>query len=128
MDAFDVVREETDRMKRRFIPLMLLSYAAFALTGHYDWGTALSLLLGTAYALFNFYQMACTSVRAALIGDEARARRIQSSRYAVRYMLTAGLMVAAVKIAVLNPVAVIIPLFFPKIILTASGILQRKGG
>ena len=128
MDAFEVVREETRRMARGCIPLALLAYAAFALAGYYHWGVALSLVLGTAYTLFNFNLMARTAVRAALLGDPARAQRLQSSRYLMRYALTGLLLVGAVKFPPLNAVAVAIPLFFPKIILIASGIFQRKGG
>lgn len=128
MDAFEVVREETRRMRRGCIPLALLAYALFALFGYYQWGTALSLALGTAYTLFNFYQMACTAVRAALLGDPVRARRLQTSRYLMRYVLTGLLLVGAIKCPPLNALAAAIPLFFPKIILIASGVFQRKGG
>ncbi|WP_122789305.1 ATP synthase subunit I [Intestinibacillus sp. Marseille-P6563] len=128
MDAFEVVREETRRMRRGCIPLALFAYAVFALFGYYQWGVALSLALGTAYTLFNFYQMACTAVRAALLGDPVRARRMQSSRYFVRYVLTGALLVAVIKCPPLNAVAAAVPLFFPKILLVASGVFQRKGG
>lgn len=97
MDAFEVVREETQRMLRGCIPLTLLAYAAFALAGYYHPGTLLSLILGTAFTLFNFNLMARTAVRAALLGDPARAQRLQSSRYVLRYALTGLLLVGAVK-------------------------------
>lgn len=128
MDAFDVVREETRRMARGCVPLALFAYAAFALFGYYHWGVALSLALGTAYTLFNFRQMACTAVRAALLGDPVRARRLQSSRYFLRYALTGVLLVGVIKCPPLNALAAAVPLFFPKIILVASGVFQRKGG
>ena len=128
MDAFEVVRDETRRMLRGFIPLAFLAYAGFALFGYYQWGVALSLVLGTAYTLFNFYQMACTAVRATLLGDPVRAQRMQSSRYFVRYVLTGVLLVAVIKCPPLNAVAAAVPLFFPKILLAASSVFQRKGG
>ena len=128
MDAFEVVREETRRMACGCIPLALLAYAAFALAGYYHWGVALSLVLGTAYTLFNFNLMARTAVRAALMGDPVRAQRMQSSRYLMRYALTGLLLVGTIKFPPLNAAAAAIPLFFPKIILIASGIFHRKGG
>ncbi|MBS6546376.1 MAG: ATP synthase subunit I [Clostridiaceae bacterium] len=128
MDAFEIVREETRRMARGCIPLMCFAYAAFALAGYYHPGTLLSLILGTAFTLFNFNLMARTAVRAALLGDPVRAQRMQTSRYIVRYALTGLLLIGAIKFPPLNAVAVAIPLFFPKIILIASGIFHRKGG
>lgn len=128
MDGFEVAREETRNMLRRCIPLLLFAYAVFALLGYYQWNHALSLVLGTAYMLFNFRQMAFTAVRAALSGDPNRARQIQSSRYFARYALTALLLIAAIKLPLLNAAAMAIPLFFPQIILIASGIFQKKGG
>ena len=128
MDDLEVAREETRNMLRKCIPLLFFAYAVFALLGYYQWNHALSLVLGTAYMLFNFRQMAFTAVRAALSGDPNRARQIQSSRYFARYALTALLLIAAIKLPLLNAAAVAIPLFFPQIILIASGIFQKKGG
>ena len=51
-----------------------------------------------------------------------------TGRYIVRYALTGLLLIGAIKFPPLNAVAVAIPLFFPKIILIASGIFHRKGG
>lgn len=128
MNPFDIAREETRRIARGCIPLMLLAYAGFALFGHYHWSVALSLVLGTAYTIFNFSQMAFSAVRAALADDPARARRLQTSRYLMRYVLTGVLLVGAIKLPPFQPAAVMLPLFFPKIILFASGIVHRKGG
>ena len=128
MTPFDIVRDETRRIARGCVPLLLLSYAGFALFGYYHWPVALSLLLGTAYAIFNFYQMAFSAVRAALLDDPARARKMQTSKYLMRYVLTGLLVVGAIKLPPFFPAAVILPLFFPKIILFESGIVQRKGG
>lgn len=128
MDAFEVVNQETKRMLRGFIPLALILYAGFSLFGYYHIIVLLSIIVGTAYSLFLFYNMAVSAVHAALIGDEKRASRIQTSRYLMRYLLTGIFLVGVIKLTPLNPVAVTIPLFFPKIILIASGIIKRKGG
>lgn len=128
MNPFDIAKDETRRMARGCIPLMLLAYAGFALLGYSHWSVALSFALGTAYTLFNFNLMAFSAVRASLMDDPAQARRLQTSRYLMRYVLTGVLLTGAIKLPPFNPAAVMLPLFFPKIILFASGILHRKGG
>lgn len=128
MNPFDIARDEARRMKRGCIPLMMLTYAGFSLFGYYHWPVALSLALGTAYTLLLFHQMAFSAVRAVLMDDPVQARRLQVSRYLMRYVLTGVLLTGAIKLPLFNPAAVMLPLFFPKIILLASGISQRKGG
>lgn len=46
----------------------------------------------------------------------------------MRYTLTGLLLAGAIKCPPLNAAAAAIPLFFPKLILIASGIFHRKGG
>ncbi len=128
MDAFEVIRQETKRMFRGSIPLAFILYAGFCIFSYYQIIVLLSIAVGVAYSLFLFYNMAVSSVHAALIGDEKRASRMQISRYLMRYLLTGIFLVGVIKLTPLNPVAVTIPLFFPKIILIASGIINRKGG
>lgn len=128
MDAFEVIKQETKRMFRGSIPLAFILYSGFCIFSYYQIIVLLSIAVGVAYSLFLFYNMAVSSVHAALIGDEKRASRMQMSRYLMRYLLTGIFLVGVIKLTPLNPVAVTIPLFFPKIILIASGIINRKGG
>lgn len=128
MDAYEIVRQETMRMLKGFLPSCFITYAIFAIFGYYQIVVVLSLLVGAAYSLFLFYNMACSAVSAVLIGDEKKASRIQTSRYLMRYVLTGVVVTIVIKFTSLNPVAVVIPLFFPKFILIASGIINRKGG
>lgn len=128
MDAFEVIKQETKRMLRGSIPLAFILYAGFCIFNYYQIIVLLSIIVGTGYSLFLFYNMAVSAVNAALIGDPKRASRMQISRYLMRYLLTGIFLVGVIKLTPLNPVAVTIPLFFPKIILIASGIINRKGG
>ena len=63
-----------------------------------------------------------------LRNEDGSAQRMQSSRYLMRYTLTGLLLAGAIKCPPLNAAAAAIPLFFPKLILIASGIFHRKGG
>lgn len=126
---YEIVREELQKIAKPMLPLAVFTYAGFALCGYYGWETILSILLGTLYALFQFYQIGKAAVRAAaLYRDPSRAQKQVFSGYLTRYALTALLVVLAFKLPFLNPAAVIIPLFYTKVILLISNILRRKGG
>lgn len=128
MTMFPVARAETMRIARGCLPLAVLTYAAFALAGEYGLSTVLGLVPGTLFAIWNFYAMACAAERWAQMGDPARAQRAMTRSYIVRYLLMAALIVGAVMLEPVNALAAAIPLFYPKLILLASGLFQKKGG
>lgn len=124
-----IVWEELRRQAKGMIPLALITYGGFALFGYYQPGVALSILIGTLYALFNFYQIGQASVRAAAFyRDPSRAQRGMFAGYLTRYATTAVLVFIAFKLPFLNTAAVVIPLFYTKIILLILNIKREKGG
>lgn len=125
---FPIAREQTLRMVRGCVPLAFITYGVFALLGHYGVSTLLGLIPGTAFTIWNFHSMAVTAERWTQIGDAARAQKAMLRSYIIRYMLTAVLIVGAVLLEPVNPIAAAIPLFYPKLILLASSISQKKGG
>ena len=125
---FPIARAETRRIARGCVPLAVLTYGVFALFGHYGLSTVLGLLPGTLFTIWNFYAMASAAERWTQLGDPARAQKAMTRGYIVRYALMAALIVAAVLLEPVNPLAAAIPLFYPKIILLASGLFQKKGG
>lgn len=125
---FPIARAETIRIARCCVPLAVLTYGVFALLGHYGLSTLLGLVPGTFFAIWNFYAMASAAERWAQLGDPARAQRAMTQSYILRYSLMAVLIVAAVLLEPVDPLAAAIPLFYPKLILLASGLFQRKGG
>lgn len=127
MRDLDIVREELRRQAKGMLPLALLTYGVFALLGYWQWQTALSILIGTAYALFNFYQIGRSALRAAAFyRTPERAQRGMVRGYLIRYALTGLLVVAALRLPWLNAAAVIVPLFYTKIILLILQFLRER--
>lgn len=123
----DIVLDELRRQAKGMFPLAVLTYGVFALLGYWQWQTILSILLGTAYALFNFYQIGQSVLRAAAFYQmPERAQRGMVRGYLTRYATTAVLVVAAMKLPWLNAAAVIVPLFYTKIILLILNIMRER--
>ncbi len=124
----EIVLYELRRQAKGMLPLALLTYGIFALLGYWQWQTALSILLGTAYALFNFYQIGQSALRAAAFYRiPERVQRGMVRGYMTRYAMTAVVVAVALKAPWLNAAAVIVPLFYTKIILLILN-TRRKGG
>ena len=122
-----IVYEETRRLLRGMIPLALVTFGVFTLMGQAPARSAVSVALGTAFALLLFYMIGRSTVRATAF-PPAQGIRITRRGYVVRYMLTAVFVIAAIKLPYLNAAAAVIPLFFTKALLLWRHAVQRKGG
>lgn len=127
MEIREIVRQETRRILRGCVPLALIAFGVFTLLGFGGVRTALSLLAGTAFSLLLF-RLICRSATRAVLFPPAQGTRIAWKGYAFRYVLTALFIVLALKCPFLQPVAAVIPLFFPRIILLYTSIFYKKGG
>ena len=108
MTGMEIVREETRRMLRGMLPLTVIAFGVFILCGVSPVKAGVSLLAGACYSLLLF--------------------RIVRRGYFFRYVLTGAVVVAAIKMPFLHALAVVVPLFFPKIIILWSDAVHRKGG
>lgn len=122
-----IVREETRRMLRGVAPLTLLAFGAFVLAGCDPLRVGVSLLLGAGYAMLLFGMIGRSAARAVLF-PEAQAVRIVRRGYLLRYVMTGIVVFAAIKAPFIHPLAAVLPLFFPKIVLLWYNVVQRKGG
>lgn len=127
MTGMEIVREEWKRMLRGTAPLTLIAYGVFVLAGHGGVSTVAGLLLGAAYSLFLFWMIAKNAAKAVLFPPE-QGTRIVRRGYVFRYVLTGVLMMLAIQAPFINPLAAVLPLFFPKFVILLSSLLQRKGG
>ena len=127
MTGMQIVREETRRMLRGMVPLTLIAFGAFVLAGCEPVRAGVSLLLGACYSLLLFRMIGKSAAKAALF-PPAQGTRIVRCGYFFRYVLTGVMVFAAIKAPFLQPLAAVLPLFFPKVILLWSTVVRRKGG
>ena len=127
MTGKQIVREESARMLRGIVPLTLIAFGIFVLAGCEAWRAGVSLLLGACYSLLLFRMIGNNVAKAALFPPE-QATRIVRRGYFFRYVLTGLAVFAAIKAPFIHPLAAVLPLFFPKIVLLWHNVVQRKGG
>lgn len=125
MTGFEIVRQEAARLLRGMIPMTLIAFGGFTLLGYGGMNTAVSLLLGAAYAMLLFTMMGKSAVKA-LLFPPAQGSKLMRRGYATRYVLTGCMVLLALHLPWMNPAAAIVPLFFPKVILLATSIFARK--
>ena len=116
LKGYEIVREETARLARGMAPLVLIAFGV-------------SLLAGTAYSILLFAMIGRSAARAVLF-PPAQGTRIVRRGYFFRYLLTGAAVFAAIRLPQLQPLAAILPLFFPKVILLWQQVRPsaRKGG
>ena len=127
MTGMQIAREETRRMARGIAPLTLIAFGVFVLAGCDPLRAGVSLLFGAAYAILLFGMIGRSAAKAVLF-PEAQATRIVRRGYLLRYVLTGVMVFAAIKAPFIHPLAAVLPLFFPKIVLLWYNVVQRKGG
>ena len=129
LKGYEIVREETARLARGMAPLTLIAFGILLLAGFEPLRTGLSLLAGTAYSLLLFAMIGRSAARAVLF-PPAQGTRIVRRGYFFRYLLTGAAVFAAIKAPFLQPLAAILPLFFPKAVLLwqQARPSARKGG
>ena len=82
---YAIAKEELRRLTKGVIPIALILFGAFVLLGQPVMQVAAGIVSGTAFALWSFYLMSRSAVRAVWQGDPARASKIITRSYAVRY-------------------------------------------
>ena len=129
LKGYEIVREETARLTRGMAPLALIVFGVLLLAGFEPLRTGVSLLAGTAYSLLLFAMIGRSAARAVLF-PPAQGTRIVRRGYFFRYLLTGAAVFAAIKAPFLQPLAAILPLFFPKAVLLwqQARPSARKGG
>ncbi|WP_283674635.1 ATP synthase subunit I [Butyricicoccus sp. Marseille-Q5471] len=123
----EIVREETLRILRGVIPLTVIAFGVFTIFGYGGIQTAISLLIGAAYTMTLFRMMGNSAAKAVMLAPEKGTAAIVRG-YMLRYVMTAAVIILAIKIPFFNPGAVVVPLFFPKVTLLLGSIFRRKGG
>lgn len=122
-----IVWKETKYIAAWILILSAVMQAVFLMIGKWDYTVLLGNLLSGATAVLNFLGMGMT-VQDAVEKDEAGAKQAMKASGMIRTFF----LFVAVVVGVVSPwfhtVAVIIPLFFPRITITLRAVLDNKKG
>ena len=154
MKIQDPVKQETKKIAIGVSVLSVVMILGYAALGRLNSAVVYGTLLGGGYAAFNFFLMAMTVQHAAEqmngvrlpdeeettaeeasaeqkeeLPEQKAARGIVQKSYYLRLVLTAVVIVLAIKAPVFDAVPTVIAQFFPRIVITMQPVLQkiRKG-
>ena len=155
MKVQPVVMAETKKMALGVGILTVLMIAVFLVAGQFDWTVLLGALLGSFAAIGNFFLMALTVQKITddmpvlpsreeteetdgeedgekqpqeqPLSDEARqgGKRMQTS-YLLRMLLLIGIAALGVWLPMFHPVATVVPLLFPRIVIALRSIFENR--
>ena len=123
MSISPVVKKETIRIATGCIALSAVMVAVFALCGRFDWPVLWGALLGTAYAILNFFLMAYTMQKSAESTHTQAKTKIQFS-YTLRTLLMLVVGVMGMVLPCFNWISVLLPFIFPSITIYIMHILK----
>lgn len=117
-------------IKKLVIPIFVLDFVLitiFFITKQSNFVDIITIILSSLYSVLNIY-MVGTAIVVAVEKTENKARNYMILHYFVRYIITGSIIYYAFIISWISPLAVIIPLFFPKIILVFRSTFNNKKG
>lgn len=107
------------------IILSVIMEAVFLIIGMWSYKVLLGNILGAAVAVANFLLMGIT-VQKAVLKEEKDASTLMKLSQTLRNMMLLIAAVLAIVLPFINPVAAIIPLFFPRIAITLIPLRDRN--
>ena len=143
-------RQETLRMAIGVAILTVLMVGIFLIIGMFDVTVLAGAAFGGAFAVLNFFLMALSVQKAAemmsgvhlppeevgengevieqpLSPEAAKARQKMQLSYTGRMLLTVVFAIIALLVPAIHPVAALIPLLFPRIVIMIQGLVQKNG-
>ncbi len=127
MPDYAIAKEELRRLTKGVIPGALIIFGILVLCRQPMLQVAAGTLAGTAFALWSFYLMSRSAVRAVWQGDPGRASKMMTRSYAVRYTMTAAFLIVLILTDWVNMPAAVITLFSPKITFMILHFLKKGG-
>ena len=147
------VRRETAKIALGTGILTVLMIAVFLILRRFDWTVLTGALLGYVAAVGNFFLMALTVQKAAdemkplptpentdtaeedgeaeeqdqpLSEDAKRGKRRIQVSYILRMLGMAGIAILGVALPCFHPVATLLPMLFPRIVIALEGAMMHK--
>ena len=106
--------KETKRIAVGTVIMLVLMLAVYAVLGKFTVGVLLGGLLGSAYAIFNFFMLGMTLQKAASMTDQQMAHMKVRSSYSTRMIGMLILAVVAFALPFVEGIPCLIALLFPR--------------
>ena len=120
--------DPTVKKETLYIALFTLAASAvmeivFLIVGYWSYRVILGNLLGFAAGVLNFFLMGYTVQEAVLLDEKGAAKKIKLSQ-SLRLLMVAAFAIAGCVFKCFNPVAMLVPLFFPRIAVTLRPVFK----
>lgn len=106
--------KETKRIAVGTVIMLIVMLAVYAVLGKFTVGVLLGGLLGSAYAIFNFFMLGMTLQKAASMTDQQMAHMKVRSSYSTRMIGMLVLAVVAFALPFVEGIPCLIALLFPR--------------
>lgn len=106
--------KETKRIAVGTVIMLVVMLAVYAVLGKFTVGVLLGGLLGSAYAIFNFFMLGMTLQKAASMTDQQMAHMKVRSSYSARMIGMLVLAVVAFALPFIEGIPCLIALLFPR--------------
>lgn len=106
--------KETKRIAVGTVIMLVVMLAVYAVLGKFTIGVLLGGLLGSAYAIFNFFMLGMTLQKAASMTDQQMAHMKVRSSYSTRMIGMLVLAVVAFALPFVEGIPCLIALLFPR--------------
>lgn len=118
--------KETVHIAEGVVVLSVLMQLVFLLIGKWDMTVLYGTLLGSAYAILNFFILGLTVQKVANEGNEKQGKNWMQFSYSCRMMGTMLVVFMGLSMPWFNWVAVFVPQLFPRITIAAMGFTGKK--
>ena len=125
MKVSSTIVKETKYLAVSILVLSVLMQAVFLVLKKWDYTVLLGNILSAIVSVANFYFMGL-SVQKALKMDESDARKVMRASQSKRTFALFVVAAVGVGVSCFNTVAVIVPLFFPRIAVMLRPLIKDK--
>ncbi len=119
------VKKETLYILGTSILLSVVMELVFWLTGHMDYTVPLGNLLGIGISVLNFFLMGLTIQRCIGLDQKAASDKLKLSQM-LRMLMVVALAAVGVCLPCFHALAVVIPLFFPRLAIAVRPLLDKS--
>lgn len=122
MKVDKTVKQESLYLLFGVIILSAIMEAVFLICGSFDYTVILGNLLGGGVAVLNFFLMGLTLQKSLADDDPQMAKNRVKMSQSFRFLMLIAVAILGGLLPCFNLIAVIVPFFFPRIVLTIRGL------